>query len=102
MALGILALLGLVGVALWRWRRRRHQQHHLQTKHDTGYVKAELPGTGVTHLPLGAADAAAAELDNGPRSSGPPLLPQVDGTHARAELDGGWRGWEAPAQYGLR
>lgn len=91
-AVGVVILIGIIWVALWRRHKRRQkaaaQKHPAGSADDDVYTKGELPGVSKEQ----------AELD------GNHLQHEVDGRRdpaeadntARAELDCGWRGWEAP------
>jgi hypothetical protein len=81
-ALGGVIMVGVLWVALWR-RHKRRRAAALSATEGSDHAKAELSGAGKTQPELdGQKDPA-----------------EVDVT-ARAELDAGWRGWEAPAASG--
>lgn len=89
-ALGGLAICASALFFFWR-RRRRNQKRSPSPTADPG-GKAELPGEG--------REAHTDELDNDRQihemtGVGKPAM--LDHMNVRAELEGDWRGWEAPS-----
>jgi hypothetical protein len=86
----VLFVIVVVVICLILWRRRARKQETPQSPSQDLYTKPELPGDGVPHTEL---DETAALQEAG----GPCKLPEADGANIRAELEGDWTGWEAPA-----
>lgn len=89
-AVGVVAII-FSAVLIW-WRLNRHKRD-LDTETDFA-TKPELHGEGKEAPPLQidelGADGEIREADN----TGKPA--QMDHMNVRAELEGHWRGWEAP------
>lgn len=88
-----LAVILLVVLGLIFWRRRRSSKSTTTDVQDTTFEKAELPGEGV-HREL---DGDGVKYESGGLSK-----PHEVGDNVRAELEGDWTGWEAPAMSGFR
>ena len=83
--------LALAAIVIFIWRSRKRKPT-LPPEDKDNAAKAELPGESKTPQvdELGH-ETASYESDAHSKAA------QLDETNARAELEGDWRGWEAPA-----
>ena len=84
-AIGVLAL---VAAAVLFWRRRRNIASSRGEVTGLHYSRAELHGMGRTRAELGEEEAVY-------EANGVSRPPEMDSMNVRAELESGWRGWEA-------